>query len=173
MSKKIEVATIPYAAHLNADVDMSISQQSLALNLRDAVLEGAVTADNFKAYLTDYASAMSAQGRNEDSVKVMKSQRKMVFDFAFGLRKEQKAAPEMWTLDITKRILDEKAQAAGSLSQLVKLLKEAMSDEKEEGDDDKPFDFEAELVKLIAKAQKKDIKPNAIKSALNKQAKSI
>lgn len=173
MAKKIEVATIPYAAYLNADVDMSIGQQSLSLNLRDAVLEGAVTADNFKAYLADYASAMKAQGRNDDSVKNMKAQRKFVFDFAFGLRKEQKDQPELWTPAINAEILNEEASKAASLTLLIKALKARLNDEKEEGDDGKAFDFEAELVKLIAKAQKKDVKPNAIKSALNKQAKSI
>ena len=159
-----------YAKYLNADVDMSIGQQSLSLNLRDAVLSGAVTADNMKAYLADYASAMKAQGRNDDSVKNMKAQRKFVFDFAFGLRKEQKAHPELWTLDANARVLEEEASKAASLTLLIKALKARLNDEK---DDDKKFDFEAELAKLIAKAQKNEIKPNAIKSALNKQAKAI
>lgn len=158
-----------YSKYLNQDVDMSKGQQALSLNLRDAILSGSVTVDNFKAYLKDYESAMKAAGRNEDSVKVMKSQRKFIFDFAFGLRKEQKADPEMWTADANAQLIEAKATEAGSLSQYVKLLKETLSDEKPE----KEFNFEAELAKLIEKAQKNEVKPNAIKAALNKQAKEI
>jgi hypothetical protein len=167
MSTKI--ATIPYAAFLNADVDMSLGQQTIALNLRDAVTEGAVTVDNMKAYLADYASAMKAQGRNDDVVKNMKAQRKFVFDFAFGLRKEQKAKPEIWTPEANIECLVIESGKAGSLTQLIKALKTLLNDEKE----DPKFDFEAELIKLITKAQKNDVKANAIKSALNKQAKEI
>lgn len=168
---KEEIEMSDFIKYLNADVDMSVAQQSLSLNLAEAVLSGAVTKDNFKEYLKSYQSAMTAQGRNEDSVKVMKSQRKFIFDFAFGLRKEQKDNPEFWTADANARILEQEAANAGSLSLLIKALKSILNDEKD--DAPKAFDFAAELAKLVEKAEAEGMKPNAIKSALNATAKAI
>lgn len=158
-----------YAKYLNADIDFSKSEGTICQLLRDAILSGAVTPDNFKAYLADYASALTAAGGNKDSIKAMKYQRSYVFKYAFAMHKAQAADPELWTIDASTRILAEKVETSGSLSQLYKALKETLADEKPP----KEFDLEAELAKLIQKAQNEGLKPNAIKSALNKQAKEI
>lgn len=135
-----------YQSFLNADVDSIKAEGAQVDNLVKMVLANLETLDSevIKLYLEKFESAAKAAGKPDASIKVFKSRRKRVLEFAIGALKGQKADPEKWSdRSANAKQLALLAQQSGSLALLYKEIGETL---KAEGDD-KPEESDAAKVK--------------------------
>lgn len=133
-AKKAAFLPKAFQKYLNADVDSIQAEGAQVANLVAMINVNIDTlnAETIKLYLDNFASALKASGKSDDVVKVFKSRRKRILEFAIGACKAQQGK-DIWKDKETNVIhLSRLATEAGSLGILYKMVGDAMKDEQDE-----------------------------------------
>lgn len=139
-----------YAKYLNEDVRLVVESTGKQVeNIVDMVNQVNLDKDVIRAYCDDFASMLKASGKDDGTVKALKSARKCILDFGAGLRKGQLDNPELWSNGEGKTMIVNEFKNAGSINQLAKLCREAVDDND---DTPKPWDLGEKMNALIEKA---------------------
>jgi len=140
-----------FDAYLNADVESTLQTQekltSHVENMKNLVNDVNLTKEIITAYLKAFESAVIAGGMKKESVKVLKSNRKCILEFAIGLRKGQEDKA-FWTAKACKDMALGLADGAPDIAGYAKACRQALQDEAEP----KVWILEEKLAKLIEKA---------------------
>ncbi len=159
---------VTMAQILNQDVELTMlkakGDTSHVETLMAAVNVVNLSKDGIKEYVDGYASAVIAQGMHKDSVKVLKSNRKCILEFAAGLRKGQEDK-EIWNTENCLAMAMELGKEAGDVSGFAKACRQAVADEKPEPE----WKLDEKLAKLIEKAREEGYSDKDIQ-AVFKQA---
>lgn len=157
-----------YAKYLNQDVALVVeSTGKQVANIVEMVNQVNLDKETIKSYLDEFASCLKAAGKDDNTVKALKSARKAILDFSCGLRKGQEDGKK-WSIKNCKTMLNELAKEAGSINALAKLCREAVEDEKPE----EHWDFVEKFNKLLEKAADEGTDPAVVAEAM-KQALEI
>lgn len=129
-SKKAFLAS-DLSQYLNADVDGIAAGQGQVNNILDLAHHSKLDAEQVGLYLDRFESMVKAKKLLTDaSLKVAKSQRKFILEFALGTTKLQKAKPELWEkVEHRLQVMDDNAKGTGSLSAYYRALRQVASDE--------------------------------------------
>ena len=157
-----------YVKYLNRDVELVVESTGKQVdNIVEMVNQVNLDKDSIKAYLNDFASCLKANGKDDNTVKALKSARKAILDFAHGLRKGQEDTKK-WSVKNCKAMLNEFSKEAGSINSLAKACREAVNDETPE----ELWDFVQKFNKLFEKAADEGTDPALIAQALAEAAKA-
>ena len=152
-----------YAKYLNEDVALVVSSTGKQVeNIAAMVNQVNLNKDVIKSYLADFESALKANGKDDNTVKALKSARKAILEFSCGLRKQQLDNPELWSKGEGKKMVKEFAKQAGSINALAKQCREACADEQEAP----AWILEEKLAKLIEKAYEEGYNNEEIHKAI-------
>lgn len=152
-----------FAKYLNEDVRLIVeSTGKQVANIVEMVNQVNLDKDVIKAYCDEFASVLKANGKDDNTVKALKSARKCILDFSCGLRKGQEDQKK-WTAKNCKQQLNDLSKEAGSINSLAKLCREAVTDEQ---DDDQVWDFVEKFNKLLEKAADEGTDPKVVADAM-------
>jgi hypothetical protein len=112
---------------------------------------------DIKEYLEGWAEAMKQLGRPESSVKVEKSNRKLIVEFATGNKKGCEISR-----DEAVNLINNWLPTCNSVDLLAKAIREHLN-----GTPNNPeFDLAKEVAKLITKAEEAGVTPETIRTAV-------
>lgn len=117
---------------------------------------------DIKEYLDGWAEAMKQIGRPESSVKVEKSNRKLIVEFATGNKKDCEI-----TRDEAVNLINNWVNTCNSVDLLAKAIREHLKGDEDQGDDG--WDFAKELAKLIGKAEDHGVDSETIRKVVIQQ----
>lgn len=139
-----------FAKYLNEDVRLIVESTGKQVeNMVEMVNQVNLDKNVIKAYLEEFASILKANGKDDNTVKALKSARKAILDFSAGLRKGQLDNSELWSNGEGKRMIVDDFKNAGSINALAKLCREAVDDNST---NQKPWDLGEKMNALIEKA---------------------
>ena len=151
-----------FAKYLNEDVRLIVESTGKQVdNIVEMVNQVNLDKDVIKAYCNEFASVLKANGKDDNTVKALKSARKCILDFACGLRKGQEDQKK-WSLKNCKIQINDFAKEAGSINALAKLCREAVTDEQ----DEQVWDFVEKFNKLLEKAADEGTDPKVVADAM-------
>ena len=151
-----------YAKYLNQDVALVVESTGKQVdNIVEMVNQVNLDKDTIKAYLSDFDSSLKAAGKDDNTVKALKSARKAILDFSCGLRKGQEDGKK-WSVKNCKNMINEFGKEAGSINALAKLCREAVNDEQ----DEQVWDFVEKFNKLLEKAADEGTDPKVVADAM-------
>lgn len=113
---------------------------------------------DIKEYLDGWASAMEQINRPASSIKVEKSNRKLIIEFATGYKKDCEVER-----DEAVNLINQWLPACNSVDLLAKAIREHL---KGEEDQDDKFDFAAKLAKLITQAEEHGMDAETIRKVV-------
>ena len=123
MSKKAEQAPVKaflssdLNLYLKADVDALSATQGQVDNIVALANDPKLDAEQAKLYISTFENrVVKARLLSEASLNTAKSQRKFILHFALGITKLQKANPDKWTPEASKKVMADLAKKVGSLS---------------------------------------------------------
>jgi hypothetical protein len=147
MSKKAEQA--PVKAFLSSDLNLYLKADVEAISATQGQVDNIVAlandpkldAEQVKLYISTFENRVQkARLLTEGSLNTAKSQRKFILHFALGITKLQKANPDKWTPEASKKVMADLAKRVGSLSAFYRELRataKAEQDKPEPTDGDK------------------------------------
>lgn len=112
---------------------------------------------DIKEYLDGWAEAMKQIGRPESSVKVEKSNRKLIVEFATGNKKGCEV-----TRDEAVNLINNWVNTCNSVDLLAKAIREHLAGAPANPE----FDLAKEVAKMITKAEKAGVSPETIRTAV-------
>jgi len=151
-----------FAKYLNEDVRLIVESTGKQVdNIVEMVNQVNLDKDVIRAYCDEFASVLKANGKDDNTVKALKSARKCILDFSCGLRKGQEDQTK-WTGKYCKMMLNNFVKDAGSINSLAKLCREAVQDEQP----DELWDFVEKFNKLLEKAADEGTDPKVVADAM-------
>lgn len=117
---------------------------------------------DIKEYLEGWSEAMKQIGRPEASIKVEKSNRKLIVEFATGNKKDCEI-PVSEAVNLINNWLP----TCNSVDLLAKAIREHLKGEEDQGEDS--WDFAKELAKLIGKAEDHGVDAETIRKVVIQQ----
>ena len=160
-----------YESQLETQLKGITGERSAVDALIEVVTDADFKSEDVGTYLLILEEKMKERAIHKDSIKVIKSNTKMILEYSLQERKGQ----EHWPEGSAKEQVQNLAKAAGSVNNLAKAcrndIKEMNEPTEEEGE--KAVDINATIQKMIDRLIKEGCKPSEIKAAMNAIAKTI